>query len=92
MGNLDLHIFDTNLKQSIPKIYKRQFLEALLFGWIRGQVTLVPAVTLEQSIKGFYKESKINEDDWPLRDCLTTYHRMVKELYKSEQTKKPAQE
>ena len=76
------------LKKSIPKIYKRHWLEGVLFGWVRAQTTLVESITLEQSILSFYKGLGITEDEFPMTDCITTYMRMNKELYNSEKTVK----
>lgn len=77
-----------SVKQSIQKIYKRQWLEGVLFGWIRAQRTLVPSVTIEQAIQSFYKDLDITPDDFPTADCVTTYTRMTKELYESQKSNK----
>jgi hypothetical protein len=83
MGNSKSDIQHKSLKQIIPKIYKRQWLEGVLFGWIRANKTLVPSITIEQAVKSFYKDQDISEDDFPMADCITTYQRMTKEYYES---------
>ncbi len=75
-----------SLKQSVNKIYKRQWLEGVLFGWIRAQKTLIESVTFEQSVLLFYKDLGIDEQDFPMADCITTYTRMQKEFYDSQKT------
>lgn len=74
------------LKKSIPKIYKRHWLEAVLWGWIRAQKVLVESITIEQSILSFYKDLGITEEEYPLADCFTTYKRMTREFYDSQKT------
>ena len=77
----------TPLKDVVPKIYKRRFQDALLYGFIRGQITVLNQITIEKSIFCFYKEFDINEDDYPLSACKTTYNRMMKEFYENEKKK-----
>ena len=90
MGSMADDLQRKSLKQIIPKIYKRHWLEGVLFGWIRGQKTLVNSVTIEQAIQSFYKDMDISEDDYPLQDCKTTYKRMTQEFYDNQ--KKPNSE
>ena len=75
-----------SLKDVIPKLHKRQFCDVALYGFIRGQLALLPNVTIEQAITGFYKEFNITEDDLSRQTCRTTYHRMVKEFYENEKS------
>lgn len=88
LGNLENHFWPITLKQNIPKIYKRQFLEAFLFGWIRGQKTLVESLTVQQSIEAFYKDTGIDESEFPIKDCFNVYNRMTQENYDSIKTAK----
>ena len=74
------------LKEVVSKLYKRRFHEVLLFGFIRGQISLLSNITVEQSIICFYKEYKIEEDDYPMSNCKATYHRMIKEFYENEKS------
>lgn len=75
-----------SLKQIIPKLYKRQWLEGVLFGYIRACKTIVPSITIEQAIQQFYKDQDITEEDFPMTDCLTTYQRMTREYYDSQKS------
>lgn len=74
----------TPLKDVVPRIHKRRFYEVLLYGFIRGQITVLNQITIEKSIFCFYKEFDIDEDDYPLSACKTTYHRMMQEFYQNE--------
>lgn len=71
----------TNLKGAIPKIYKRQWLDAALFGWVSGQKNLLPSVTIDQCIEMFMKHFDLSEDDISHGTCRQTYNRMVTEMY-----------
>lgn len=73
-----------SIKQRIPKIYKRQWLEAVLFGWIRANKTIIPSITIEQAVESFYKDQDITEYDYPMSDCISTYQRMTREFYKGK--------
>lgn len=86
MGSMEDDLQRKSLKQVIPKLYKRQFLEGVLFGWIRAQKALVPSITIEQAVESFYKDQDITEDEFPLTDCRTTYHRMTSEYHKSKKS------
>lgn len=86
MGSSEDSFQRKSLKQIIPKIYKRQWLESALFGWIRACKTLVPSITLEQAIQSFYKDQDISEEDFPMADCVTTYTRMTKEYHDSRKS------
>ena len=74
------------LNKVIPKIYKRQWLEGVLFGWIRAHKTLVPSASVEQAIKSFYKDQDITEGEFPMQTCRTVYKRMTNEYYNSQKT------
>lgn len=87
MGGMADDIQHQSLKQSINRIYKRQWLEGVLFGWIRAHKTIIPSVTIEQAIQSFYKDQDITEEDFPMTDCTTIYRRMTKEYYDSKKTK-----
>lgn len=75
-----------SIKDVIPKIYKRQFLEACLFGWIRSAKTFIPTITTEQAIQAFYKDQDITEEDYPVSSARTDYNRMTREYYASQKT------
>ena len=86
MGSSENGIQPKSLKQSVNKIYKRQWLEGVLFGWIRAQKTLIASITIEQSILSFYKDLDITESDFPMADCYSTFMRMSKEFLDSQKT------
>jgi hypothetical protein len=69
------------LTKPIPKIYKRSAEDLLFFGFVRGQMQVVPTITLQQGIRNFFKHFKIGFDEWD-EDCArTTYVRMQNEYF-----------
>lgn len=87
MGDLEDDIHSATLKKALPKIYKRSWLDACLFSWVRAQKNLVPNISIDKAIARFYKEFDITESDYPLRDCQTTYTRMNQEYYDAQKSK-----
>lgn len=75
-----------SLKQAIPKIYRRDLIEKVLFGWVQGQRVLVQSRTIEEAIRHFYKYTGFTESDISIESAKTTYKRMVKEYYDSQKT------
>jgi hypothetical protein len=63
----------------VPKIYKRNAENIMLFAWVNAQKKIVPTVTIEQAIWSYFKFFEI--DDWDMESARVTYQQMQKELY-----------
>ncbi len=70
---------EKDLTKCIPKIYKRNAENILLFGWVNAQKQILPTVTLEQSIWNYFRFMGI--DDWDMESARSTYSRLQKEYY-----------
>lgn len=75
-----------NLRDRIGKIYKRQWLDSVLFGWITGQRRLLPSVSVRQSIDMFLAHHGLTYDDLSMEDCERTYNRMNNEFFDAQKT------
>lgn len=69
----------------ISNIYKRNAENILLFGWVNAQKKIIPAITLEQAIWGYFKYFDI--DDWDMESAKSTYCRLQKEFHEDCKSK-----
>ena len=65
----------------IPKIYKKNAECIMLFTWVKAQQQIVPTVTVDQAIYGFFKFTGI--DNWNIESAKTTYARMQNDFYET---------
>jgi len=77
---------DTNFKECIPKLYKRNIEMIGLFFWIEGQKTIVSAITIDQCINGFMKYNGLTIDCYNPESAKAMYFQMKKEFYESQRT------
>jgi hypothetical protein len=73
---------EKEITKCIPKIYKRNAENIMLFCWVNAQRQIIPTITIEQAIWNFFKFADI---DWDMESALSTYWRLQKE-YKDETT------
>ena len=69
---------DKEFTKLIPRIYKVNAENLMLFTWVNAQRRIIPTMTLEQAIWGFMKECDI---DWDMESAISTYGRLQKEYY-----------
>lgn len=65
--------------QLVPRIYKINAENILLFSWVNAQKKLVPTVTLEQAIWSYFQFFSI--DNWDIESAMATFGRLQKEYY-----------
>ena len=63
----------------IPRIYKINAENQMLFAWVNAQKQLVPAITIEQSIWNYFKFMDI---EWDMESAIMTFARLQKEYLK----------
>ena len=61
---------EKQFEKTIPKLYRRKFEDIAMLFWVEGQRKLVPTLTMEQSLCGFFNE--IGSDDWDLASAQAT--------------------
>jgi hypothetical protein len=69
------------VKISIPKLYRRQALDMLMFGFVGGMKAALPSLTINECLQMFQKEHSFSEDEYPLRSAWQTYNRMMEEYH-----------
>lgn len=74
------------LTKLIPKIYKRNAENIMLFAWVKAQKAILPTVTIEQSINMYFHQMCISIDEWDLQCAMTTYNKMQKDFYEDCQS------
>ena len=68
-----------NIEKTIPKLYRRKFEDVALLFYVRGQVSIMPAVTIKKAIINFFRE--IGDEDYNLESAITTYMNLKKEYF-----------
>jgi hypothetical protein len=64
----------------VPRIYKKNAENLMLFSWVNAQRQIVPTITVEQAIWGYFKYAEI--DDWDMECARATYCQIQKDFYK----------
>ena len=70
---------EKDLSKCIPKIYKRNAENIMLFSWVNAQRQIVPTVTIEQAIWNYFRF--IEDDSWDVDSAKSSFHLMQKEYY-----------
>jgi hypothetical protein len=74
---------EKELTKCIPKIYKRNAENIMLFCWVNAQRQILPTITLEQAIWNFFKYADI---EWDMESAVSTYSRLQKEYFEDCKT------
>lgn len=67
------------IKISIPKLYRRQALDLMLFGFIEGMKAALPSLPTNKCLEMFQYKYGLSEDELPLMSAWQTYNRMTEE-------------
>lgn len=62
----------------IPKIYKRNAENIMLFCWVNAQKQIVPTITIEQAIWNYFRFVDI---DWDMESAMATFTRLQNDYY-----------
>lgn len=68
-------------KMCIPKFYKRQSLDTLMYGFVEGVTRALPTVSISDSITLFQQRFNLKPDDYPIDTARRTYNRMNHEYF-----------
>ena len=71
----------------IHRLYKRNALHHLLYGWVKGQQRALPSLSNEKSIDLFFDYFKIDEKEFTKINARTVISRMNEELIESEKNR-----
>jgi hypothetical protein len=66
-----------------PRYYKWNAENLGLFFFIKGQTSILPAMTIEQAIFNYLRFTGITLDEWDLESIKATYVRLQKEYYEN---------
>jgi hypothetical protein len=67
----------------VPKLYKRNALDLMMFGFIEGVKTAMPTLTIQQCIILFNKKINTPNEDYSIEVDRNKYNRMKNEYYES---------
>jgi hypothetical protein len=63
----------------IPKLYKRQAIDLLVFAYTKGVRKALPSVSVRESIMLFMVEFNVDESEFPLERLRKEYYRLQEE-------------
>jgi hypothetical protein len=67
---------EKELTGCIPRIYKCNAENIMLFSWVNAQRQVIPTVSIEQAIWNYFKF--IGADSWDMEAARTQFHRLQK--------------
>jgi hypothetical protein len=74
---------ESNEYINMPKLYKRQALDLMMFGFVNGMQSALPSMSLKNCLVYFQKRHNLSEDDYNLDSARITYYRMQKDFKES---------
>lgn len=80
---------EINAKKFIPALYRRGYLETLMFAHVNATRLNIPGTSIEEALIQFMKWYGLADEDWDIKTASRTYHRMTKELIQDQKTKPP---
>lgn len=72
---------EKELTKLIPRIYKYNAENLGLFFYVKGQLKILPTMSLDQAVANYFKFLGLTYKDWDLDSAKTTYNRMQKDFY-----------
>lgn len=72
---------EKGLTKLIPRIYKYNTENLGLFFYVKGQLKILPTMSLDQAVANYFKFLEITYKEWDLDSAKTTYNRMQKDFY-----------
>jgi len=69
---------EKEMTKCIPKIYKRNAENIMLFSWVNAQRQIIPTITNEQAIWNFFRYTGV---DWDMESAMSTYFRLQREYF-----------
>lgn len=73
---------------NIPRIYRFQALDHIMFGYIQGLRKALPSMTVIQAIQEFQKSFGIEDEDYCIETMKAVYYRIINALIDSQKTEK----
>lgn len=75
--------------KEISKFMKRSAYHLGMFFWVRALLVNMPALSIEDAVKNFMSNNKIVDgEDENAQSLVREFHRIRKEYYEEEKTKK----
>lgn len=67
-------------EKNIDAFYKKKCIDTMMFGWVTGITTALPAVHIPQAIEMFKKWVDLSEEDYPTRSAEINYSRIKQDF------------
>jgi len=78
-----------NYKLDVPKFYRFQALDHIMFGYVQGIRKALPSMTLAKAILLFLESFEIDEDTYCYDNARFTYYRMLNAIVDMNEKGKP---
>ena len=66
---------ENKAKADIPRFYKRQTFDNLLYGYVNGIQRGLPSISVSSAIDHFMLDFGLHEDIYPKQSALVVYYR-----------------
>lgn len=77
-----------NYEVNIPRFYRQNSIDLILFGWVKGMQTSLPAMETNKAIQLFLDHFKISEDDYCFESAHNSYYRALNLMFDMERETK----
>jgi hypothetical protein len=59
----------------VPRLYKVQALDNIMFGYVLGMKTALPSLSIERCVDSFMQEFDLSEDEYSRDSALCQFYR-----------------
>ena len=74
---------DKHISISVPKMYRRNSLDLIMFGFVEGMKAALPSLTIQECLIMFQRKASLSDNEYPLESARMAYYRMQKEYTES---------
>ena len=75
---------EKEITKLIPRIYKANHENLGLFFFVKGQLKVLPTLSLDAAINNYYRFIDITFEEWDILSARSTYNRMENDFYGKE--------
>lgn len=71
---------ETQIEKTIPKLYKRNALNLMMFAFVRGVRATLHTITISNAIRMFMENMELSGEEYDSESARSTFHLLQKEL------------
>lgn len=73
---------ESKILELIPKLYRRNAIDLVMFGYISSHKKILPSMSIENIIYDFCKEYNIDLDEFDIGSATRKYYKLIQDLIK----------